>query len=196
MNGALGIIEIHGLATAILVADVMVKTAAVQIENVESGQGFGWTTVKISGDVAAVNASIHAGKQVGEAHGGFVTSKVIARPAAPVSDLFCPEPAAAPAAPVTAAAPVPEPAAEAAPPLEREAAAETPPPAAEAAETPAPAAEAAETPAPVAEAKETPPPAAEAAETPAPAAEAAETPPPAVEAAEAPPPVAEVKTES
>jgi microcompartment protein CcmL/EutN len=138
MNGALGIIEIRGLATAILVADVMVKTAAIQIENLESGQGFGWTTVKISGDVAAVTASLHAGRQAGEACGGFVTSKVIARPATPVSELFCQERAAVKAAPAAAPSPSPEPAAEAVPPPESETPAEKAAPAAGAHASPRP----------------------------------------------------------
>lgn len=91
MEGALGIIEIRGLATAITVADVMAKTADVKIVNIERAQGGGWMTIKITGNVAAVNASISAGKQTGDLFGDYVTSKVIPRPAVDVSKLFCRE---------------------------------------------------------------------------------------------------------
>jgi len=89
MENALGLIEIRGLASAIMVSDVMVKTANVKIINIERAKGSGWMTVKISGNVAAVIASINAGKQVGMAYGHYISSKVIPRPAAEVSDIFC-----------------------------------------------------------------------------------------------------------
>jgi microcompartment protein CcmL/EutN len=90
MEGALGIIEIQGLATAIAVADAMAKTASVDLVGVEPTKGGGWMTVKIRGNVAAVRASVNAGKQLGELYGGYISSKLIPRPAAEVSRLFCP----------------------------------------------------------------------------------------------------------
>lgn len=81
MNEALGIIEIQGLATAIAVADCMVKTANVSIKSVEPAKGMGYMTVKITGDVGAVNAAVHAGKQAGMMNGKYISSSVIARPA-------------------------------------------------------------------------------------------------------------------
>ncbi len=92
MESALGMIEIQGLATAIVVADIMAKTADVRIANIERAKGFGWITVKIRGDVAAVNAAITAGKQVGEQYGHFVTSKVIPRPVPAVTAFFSDDP--------------------------------------------------------------------------------------------------------
>ncbi len=92
MKDALGLIEIKGLATAILVADTMVKTANVSILEVEKTRGLGWMTVKIVGDVAAVKAALEAGKQVGEAYGHFVTRKVIPRPSEGVERVFCQPP--------------------------------------------------------------------------------------------------------
>ena len=89
MEGALGIIEIRGLATAVTVADLMVKTAAVRILDIERAQGGGWMTIKVAGNVAAVNASISAGKQMGEMYSSYISSKVIPRPAADVANLFC-----------------------------------------------------------------------------------------------------------
>jgi len=89
MNEALGIIEIQGLASAVAVTDVMVKTAAVHLADIEPARGGGWMTIKITGNVAAVNASISAGTQAGTLHGSYISSKVIPRPAPEVSKLFC-----------------------------------------------------------------------------------------------------------
>ncbi|WP_444658306.1 BMC domain-containing protein [Caproiciproducens sp. R2] len=89
MKNALGLIEIRGLATAVLVADTMVKTANVTIIQIEKARGHGWITVKITGDVAAVNAAVSAGKQVGETFQHYISSKVIPRPADSVERVFC-----------------------------------------------------------------------------------------------------------
>ncbi|WP_286675671.1 BMC domain-containing protein, partial [Clostridium sp. CMCC3678] len=50
-------IEIKGLASAITVADTMAKVANIQLVDTEKAKGFGWITVKVEGDVAAVNAA-------------------------------------------------------------------------------------------------------------------------------------------
>lgn len=89
MEGALGIIEIRGLATAVVVADIMVKTAAIEIIDVEQTQGGEWTTVKVSGNVAAVSASISAGRQIGEKYKNYISSKIISRPTTEVAKMFC-----------------------------------------------------------------------------------------------------------
>lgn len=92
MKDALGLIEIKGLATAVLVADTMVKTANVSIIEVEKTRGLGWMTVKIQGDVAAVTAAIQSGKQAGETYGHFISCKVIPRPSEGVEHTFCQPP--------------------------------------------------------------------------------------------------------
>nr|WP_319488885.1 BMC domain-containing protein [uncultured Caproiciproducens sp.] len=89
MKDALGLIEIQGLATAILVADTMVKTASVTIIQIEKTRGHGWITVKITGDVGAVNAAVSAGKQIGETYHHYISSKVIPRPSDSVEAVFC-----------------------------------------------------------------------------------------------------------
>lgn len=89
MNDALGMVETRGLATAITVADVMVKTANVKLIGAERARGHGWTTIKVMGDVAAVNAAVSAGKKKAEEYGHFVSSKVIPRPVDAVKELFC-----------------------------------------------------------------------------------------------------------
>lgn len=90
-NTSLGIIEIQGLLGAITIADVMVKSANVKVAELERAKGFGWTTVKILGDVGAVKAAIEAGGTVASSMGLFVTSKVIARPSADVLRCFLPK---------------------------------------------------------------------------------------------------------
>lgn len=89
MNKAFGLVEIKGLSTAILVADTMAKTANVEICQVENSKGLGWMTIKVIGDVGAVNAAINAGKQVGTEYGNYVSSKVIPRPSDYVVKYFC-----------------------------------------------------------------------------------------------------------
>jgi len=91
MKEALGIIEIQGLATAIAVVDCMVKTANVSVKSVEPAKGMGYMTVKITGDVGAVNAAVHAGKQAGVMNGKYISSSVIARPAEGLAAVFLAE---------------------------------------------------------------------------------------------------------
>lgn len=88
MNKALGLVEVRGLATAILVADTMVKTSNVQVVQPENTRGLGWITVKVLGDVGAVNAAVTSGKQTAIASGQYITSKVIPRPANSLDGFF------------------------------------------------------------------------------------------------------------
>ena len=80
MKKALGMIEIVGLSTAIFVADIMIKTANVEIIEIENTKGLGYMTVKVVGDVGAVNAAVSAGKNEAMSYGNYVSSVVIARP--------------------------------------------------------------------------------------------------------------------
>lgn len=89
MNDALGLVEIKGLAGAIAVADAMVKTANVGLIGIEKAKGFGWITIKISGDVGAVTASVQTGRALAEQNGQLVSYKVIPRPAQSIGELFC-----------------------------------------------------------------------------------------------------------
>lgn len=89
MNDALGLVEIKGLAGAIAVADAMVKTANVGLIGIEKAKGFGWITIKITGDVGAVTASVQTGRAVAEQNGQLVSYKVIPRPAKSIGDVFC-----------------------------------------------------------------------------------------------------------
>lgn len=81
MKDALGLVEVAGLATAIHVADAMVKSANVVIIDIEKAKGSGWMTVKVRGDVGAVQAAVQAGAAQAEQFGHLIAQKVIPRPA-------------------------------------------------------------------------------------------------------------------
>lgn len=89
MKQALGLVEIQGLSTAVMVADTMVKAANVQILELENTKGLGYMTIKIAGDVGAVDAAVNAGRQVGAAYQKLVSWKVIPRPSDYVEHTFC-----------------------------------------------------------------------------------------------------------
>jgi Carbon dioxide concentrating mechanism/carboxysome shell protein len=80
---ALGIIEAIGLNTAIIAADAAVKSANVELLGYENGKGGGRITVKLMGDVGAVQAAIAAASASisRNGQGGHIESaQVIARP--------------------------------------------------------------------------------------------------------------------
>ena len=89
MREALGLVETRGLSNAILVADVMSKTANVNIIGLENSRGLGYMTVKITGDVGAVNAAVTCGKQIAIENNAFVSVKVIPRPSNSIEVTFC-----------------------------------------------------------------------------------------------------------
>lgn len=89
MKEALGLVEIQGLSAAILVADAMAKTANINIIGLENTNGFGYMTIKVSGDVGAVNAAVTAGKQIAMENNAFVSAKVIPRPSNNIEIAFC-----------------------------------------------------------------------------------------------------------
>jgi len=81
LKEALGLLEVAGLAAAIKAADVMVKAANVTILNVEKARGGGWMTVKVTGDVGAVQAAVQAGVAQAKHERHYIAHKVIPRPA-------------------------------------------------------------------------------------------------------------------
>lgn len=76
---ALGMIETIGLPTAIAAADAASKAANVQLLGYDLATG-GLVTVKLRGDVGAVQAAVLAGAQVGMGVGQVVSTHVIPRP--------------------------------------------------------------------------------------------------------------------
>lgn len=88
MNQSLGLVEIRGMSTAVVVADAMAKSANIKIVGIENSKGLGYMTIKIIGDIGAVNAAVSAGKQIGITNNNFVSSKVIPRPSDFVYKVF------------------------------------------------------------------------------------------------------------
>lgn len=89
MKKALGLVETIGLSNTILVADTMVKTANVQIINIENTKGLGYMTIKILGDVGAVYAAVNSGRKIAIENNSFVATKVIPRPSDYIEETFC-----------------------------------------------------------------------------------------------------------
>jgi microcompartment protein CcmL/EutN len=82
MNGqSLGLIETVGLAAAIEAADTAIKSANVELLGCESAKGNGLHTVKLLGDVGAVNAAVDAGVAAASRIGKVYAYKVLARTA-------------------------------------------------------------------------------------------------------------------
>ncbi|MGP1488133.1 MAG: BMC domain-containing protein [Peptoanaerobacter stomatis] len=88
MKQALGMIEIKGLSTGILIADTMAKTANIRIYEIENTKGLGYMTVKAVGDVGAINSAISAAKQEAMTYGKYISSSVIPRPNDFIYDAF------------------------------------------------------------------------------------------------------------
>lgn len=81
MNQAIGLIEVKGYGSAVMIADTMVKVAAVELIGVQRARGFGWMTIEIAGDVGAVKAAVDAGKAKAMEGNSFISALVIPRPA-------------------------------------------------------------------------------------------------------------------
>jgi microcompartment protein CcmL/EutN len=84
---ALGMIEVFGFATAIVVADKMAKAANVQVVAIDKNKPAAGDSarvplvmaIKIEGDAAAVEAAIQAGKEEAEKRELYIIHKVIAK---------------------------------------------------------------------------------------------------------------------
>lgn len=77
---SLGLIETVGLVAAVEAADAAVKSANVTLVGYELARGSGMATVKVEGDVGAVNAAVSAAKAAASRVGRVVSTRVIARP--------------------------------------------------------------------------------------------------------------------
>lgn len=87
MEKSLGLIETIGLTAAIEAADAAVKSANVALIGYELAKGDGMVTVKIEGDVGAVNAAVSSAESAAGSVGTVVSTKVIARPAEGLTSL-------------------------------------------------------------------------------------------------------------
>lgn len=89
MANAVGILEVYGLTTAFVAADAACKAADVTLENFDKNKPANaeklpvplLVTIKIRGDVAAVEAGLKAARQVAESMTGVVAEHVIPNPA-------------------------------------------------------------------------------------------------------------------
>ena len=77
-NSALGLVEVRGYLGAVAVADAALKAASVTCIGVEIING-GLVTVKLDGDVGAVQAAVDAGAELAKQLDVLVTRHVIAR---------------------------------------------------------------------------------------------------------------------
>ena len=82
-----GFIETQGLIGSIEAADAMLKAAQVRLIQ-KREIGFGLVTIIVEGELAAVMASVDAGRAAAEAVGQFVTSHVIPNPFEDTSGLI------------------------------------------------------------------------------------------------------------
>ncbi|MCB5311196.1 BMC domain-containing protein [Yersinia intermedia] len=80
MKTSLGLLEVSGLALAISAADAMAKSASINLIGIEKTNGSGWMLIRLTGDVASVQAAINTGAAFAELHHGLVSRAVLARP--------------------------------------------------------------------------------------------------------------------
>ncbi len=76
---ALGLIETRGFVGVTEAADAAVKAAPVQVSGYEKVEG-GLVSIRLLGDVGAVNAAVSAGALAASAIGELVSQHVIASP--------------------------------------------------------------------------------------------------------------------
>lgn len=84
---ALGMVETRGLVAALEAADAMAKAAPVVCLGKEITDA-GLVTIKVSGEVGAVNAAVTAGAAAASKVGQLVSTHVIARPHGDAEDLI------------------------------------------------------------------------------------------------------------
>lgn len=82
---ALGMIEVYGFTTSIVVADRVAKTADVELVAIDKNKPAGGDSaevplvmvVKFEGSVSAVSAAMEAGSEEAKKRGLFITSRLI-----------------------------------------------------------------------------------------------------------------------
>ena len=80
MEFSLGLVEVSGLGSAIMMLDDMLKVADVEFIGVERKLGGALVTVVVRGSVSSVTASVEAGRRFAENAGVLKAAEVIARP--------------------------------------------------------------------------------------------------------------------
>lgn len=88
---ALGLIEVRGMVPAVEALDSALKAANVnRLDVVKVGGGL--VSVLIEGDVGAVRAAVDAAQAAAEKIGTVISTHVIPRPAAEVTEMITPDP--------------------------------------------------------------------------------------------------------
>lgn len=91
MSGALGLIEVLGLTTAMTALDAALKAADVTFLGSEKVIGVGKAislTLRVEGEVAAVQAAVDAATAAAKNVGTVFSAKVIARPDHELAELW------------------------------------------------------------------------------------------------------------
>ncbi|PKE29531.1 BMC domain-containing protein [Rahnella sp. AA] len=89
MSGlSLGLIETVGLAAAVEAADAAMKSAHVTLVGYELTKGGGMVTIKLEGEIGAINAAVAAGVIAARKVGVVYAHKVIARTAQHIESLI------------------------------------------------------------------------------------------------------------
>ena len=86
-KSALGLIETRGFTGVVEAADAAVKAAAVELAAVEKIEG-GLVSIRILGDVGAVQAAVQAAAEAAERVGQLVSRHVIPNPHDDLVDVF------------------------------------------------------------------------------------------------------------
>ncbi len=86
-KNALGLIETRGFTGVVEAADAAVKAAAVELAAVEKIEG-GLVSIRILGDVGAVQAAVQAAAEAAEQVGQLVSRHVIPNPHDDLVDVF------------------------------------------------------------------------------------------------------------
>ena len=87
MRQAIGMVEVRSLVGAVEAADAMVKSASVEILDIEK-VGSGLVSVTVAGDVGAVEAAVESGRLRAESVAEVLSANVIPRPHDEVDKLF------------------------------------------------------------------------------------------------------------
>jgi microcompartment protein CcmL/EutN len=85
---SLGFIESVGLVSALTAADAALKSANVRLIGRENSRGGGMITIKISGEIGAVNAAIQAARASSAKVQRVWSSQVIPRPARALGEIM------------------------------------------------------------------------------------------------------------
>ncbi|MFD2445383.1 BMC domain-containing protein [Bacillus sp. CGMCC 1.16607] len=90
VNQSIGILEVVGFVTATACIDAMVKSAYIEVFNVER-VGSGLVTIMIQGDLASIKEALEVGAEVAGRFGELIAVRAIARPYEGLEKLIAPK---------------------------------------------------------------------------------------------------------